>query len=102
MPSPTPAPSVSFAASGVPRSTPRSLPPPSGAEGHALVGVGPGLSGASRRAGLMSAYPFPITGAKIHPPLLRADTLSRPRLNDWLNRAATGRVVLIIAEAGFG
>ena len=50
----------------------------------------------------MSAYPFPITGAKIHPPLLRADTLSRPRLNDWLDRAATGRVVLIIAEAGFG
>ena len=48
----------------------------------------------------MSAYPFPITGAKIHPPLLRADTLSRPRLNDWLDRAATGRVVLIIAEAG--
>ena len=78
------------------------MPPPWGAEGHALVGVGPGLSGASRRAGLMSAYPFPITGAKIHPPLLRADTLSRPRLNDWLDRAATGRVVLIIAEAGFG
>src|SRR5215204_3445102 len=85
-----------------PRSRPRSTPPPWGAEGHALVGVGPGLSGASRRAGLMSAYPFPITGAKIHPPLLRADTLSRPRLNDWLDRAATGRVVLIIAEAGFG
>jgi DNA-binding SARP family transcriptional activator len=101
-PSPTHAPSVSFAASGAPRSTPRSTPPPLGAEGHALVGVGPGLSGASRRAGLMSAYPFPITGAKIHPPLLRADTLSRPRLNDWLDRAATGRVVLIIAEAGFG
>jgi ATP/maltotriose-dependent transcriptional regulator MalT/DNA-binding SARP family transcriptional activator len=50
----------------------------------------------------MAAYPFPITGAKVHPPLLRADTLSRPRLNDWLDRAATGRVVLIIAEAGFG
>src|SRR5215218_1017913 len=59
-------------------------------------------SSASRRAGLMSSYPFPITGAKIHPPLLRADTLSRPRLNDWLDRAATGRVVLVIAEAGFG
>src|SRR5215213_6824746 len=53
----------------------------------------------SRRAGLMSSYPFPITGAKVHPPLLRADILSRPRLNDWLDRAATGRVVLIIAEA---
>src|SRR5215218_2440010 len=59
-------------------------------------------SSASRRAGLMSSYPFPITGAKVHPPLLRADILSRPRLNDWLDRAATGRVVLVIAEAGFG
>ena len=46
--------------------------------------------------------PFPIAGAQIHPPLLRADTLSRPRLNDWLDRAATGRVALVIAEAGFG
>ncbi len=66
------------------------------------LGWGRGCRARARRAGLMSAYPFPITGAKIHPPLLRADTLSRPRLNDWLDRAATGRVVLIIAEAGFG
>ncbi|HEU0242275.1 MAG TPA: hypothetical protein VFQ75_00125, partial [Candidatus Limnocylindrales bacterium] len=50
----------------------------------------------------MSLYPFPITGAKIHPPLLRSDTLSRPRLTDWLDRAAAGRVGLIVAEAGFG
>ena len=50
----------------------------------------------------MSPYPFPITGAKIHSPLLRSDTLSRPRLTDWLDRAAAGRVALIVAEAGFG
>ncbi|MEO5964418.1 MAG: hypothetical protein ABIR11_03045, partial [Candidatus Limnocylindrales bacterium] len=50
----------------------------------------------------MTAYPFPITGAKIHPPLLRSDTLSRPRLNDWMDKAAQGRVVLVVAEAGFG
>ena len=70
--------------------------------GMRSLGWGRGCRDASRRAGLMSAYPFPITGAKVHPPLLRADTLSRPRLNDWLDRAATGRVVLVIAEAGFG
>src|SRR5690242_4209678 len=95
-------PSVSFAPSGTPRSGPRPALPGWGAERHALVGVGPGLSGASRRAGLMASYPFPITGPKVHPPLLRADTLSRPRLNDWLDRAVTGSVVLVIAEAGFG
>ncbi len=71
-------------------------------EGHALVGVGPGSPGSRVRAGLMTAYPFPITGAKIHPPLLRSDTLSRPRLNDWMDKAAQGRVVLVVAEAGFG
>jgi DNA-binding SARP family transcriptional activator len=46
--------------------------------------------------------PFPIVGARIHPPLLRADTLSRERLNGWLDRAASGRLALIVAEAGFG
>src|SRR4051812_4997598 len=76
--------------------------PFSGAEGHGLVGVGPGLPDAARRAGIVSGYPFPITGAKIHPPLLRADTLSRPRLNEWLDSAASGRVALIVAEAGYG
>jgi LuxR family maltose regulon positive regulatory protein len=50
----------------------------------------------------VNAYPFPITGAKIHPPLLRSDTLSRPRLNTWLESATGGRVALIVAEAGYG
>ena len=94
--------SVSFAPSGAPQ--PGNPAPASqwGAEGHALIGVGPGRPGRGLRAGLMSQYPFPITGAKIHSPLLRSDTLSRPRLNDWLDRAAAGRVGLIVAEAGFG
>src|SRR5829696_3556382 len=76
--------------------------PRRGPEGHALSEVGPGVPGHRLRAGLMSAYPFPITGAKIHPPLLRPDTLSRPRLNDWMDIAVHGRVVLVVAEAGFG
>ena len=54
------------------------------------------------RAGLLGMNPFPIVGARIHPPLMRADTLSRERLNGWLDQAATGRVALVVAEAGFG
>ena len=54
------------------------------------------------RAGLLGMNPFPIVGARIHPPLMRADTLSRERLNAWLDEAATGRVALVVAEAGFG
>ena len=36
------------------------------------------------------------------PAAARADTLSRERLNAWLERAAAGRLGLIVAEAGFG
>ena len=46
--------------------------------------------------------PLPIQPAKIHCPPLRGDTLSRERLNGWLDRAASTRLVLIVAEAGFG
>ena len=95
--------SVSFAPSDGP--DPRSVtrPVPSQwVEGHAFIAVGPGLPGARLRAGLVTSYPFPITGTKIHPPLLRSDTLSRPRLNDWMDAAVRGRVVLVVAEAGFG
>jgi LuxR family maltose regulon positive regulatory protein len=46
--------------------------------------------------------PFPIQTAKIRRPLLRDDVLSRERLNGWLDRAAAGRVALIVADAGFG
>ena len=46
--------------------------------------------------------PLPIQPAKIHCPLERSDTLTRPRLNSWLDQASAGRLGLIIAEAGFG
>src|SRR5829696_2651902 len=67
------------------------------ADRDTLAAVGPGLGGQGLRANLMTGYPFPITGAKIHPPLVRPDTLSRRRLNEWLDRAAGGRVGLIVA-----
>jgi DNA-binding SARP family transcriptional activator len=56
----------------------------------------------SGRAGMASLSTFPIAGVRIHPPLLRPDTLSRERLNTWLDQATTGRLALIVAEAGFG
>ena len=46
--------------------------------------------------------PLPVQPAKIHRPPRRDDTLSRERLNSWLDTAAAGRLGLIVAEAGFG
>src|SRR6187401_172455 len=46
--------------------------------------------------------PLPVQPVKIHCPPPRDDTLSRERLNSWLERAAAGRLGLIVAEAGFG
>jgi ATP/maltotriose-dependent transcriptional regulator MalT/DNA-binding SARP family transcriptional activator len=45
---------------------------------------------------------LPIQPAKIHCPPPRDDTLSRERLNSWMERAVAGRLVLVVAEAGFG
>jgi LuxR family maltose regulon positive regulatory protein len=45
---------------------------------------------------------LPVQSARIHCPPPRDDTLSRERLNSWLERAAAGRLGLIVAEAGFG
>jgi DNA-binding SARP family transcriptional activator len=75
-------------------------------EGHEQVGVavGPGLASPALRAG-MGGYrlnPLEIQPAKIHCPPPREDWLSRERLNSWLDRAASGRLGLIVAEAGFG
>ena len=76
-----------------------------GHEGHAFVAVEPGIPGSlllGRRAALFGVNPLPVHGARIHRPPLRADVLSRPRLNGWLDEAARGRLALIVAEAGFG
>ena len=44
----------------------------------------------------------PIQLAKIQRPVLREETLERPRLLDWLRVKAHGRVVLLLADAGYG
>ena len=45
---------------------------------------------------------FPIQPSKIQPPALRSETLERPRLLDWLRSHIHRKVVLVLADAGFG
>jgi len=44
----------------------------------------------------------PVIRSKIQPPALRADTLTRDRLVKRLDEAMASRVVLVIADAGYG
>ncbi len=69
------------------------------------MAVGPGLPAAPI---LFPPYGFrpvsvlPVRADKIEPPYVRPDTLSRRRLNNWLDRAARSRVALVIGDTGFG
>ncbi|HET7693960.1 MAG TPA: hypothetical protein VFM44_12825, partial [Gemmatimonadota bacterium] len=45
---------------------------------------------------------FPIQLAKVQPPPLRDDILSRERLNGWLEARVRQKVILVLAEAGYG
>ena len=45
---------------------------------------------------------YPIQLAKVQRPALRDETLERPRLLDWLRAKIHGRVVLVLADAGYG
>jgi ATP/maltotriose-dependent transcriptional regulator MalT len=45
---------------------------------------------------------YPVQLAKVQPPALRSETLERPRLLDWLASRIHRRVVLVLADAGFG
>ena len=45
---------------------------------------------------------FPIHAGKVQPPPLRDQTLARDRLLDWLAAKIHQRVVLVIADAGYG
>ncbi|HET7168873.1 MAG TPA: hypothetical protein VFI69_06685, partial [Candidatus Limnocylindrales bacterium] len=45
---------------------------------------------------------YPIQIAKVQRPALRDETLERPRLLDWLRAKIHGRVVLLLADAGYG
>ena len=45
---------------------------------------------------------YPIQPAKVQCPTLRDETLARDRLLDWLAAKAHSRVLLILADAGYG
>ena len=73
---------------------------------RAPVPVGPGVrafaspttSGAHRDD--VSGYP--VQYAKVQPPPLREETLARHRLLDWLAQKIHQRIVLVLADAGYG
>ncbi|MFL5710615.1 MAG: hypothetical protein ACJ77W_01880, partial [Chloroflexota bacterium] len=45
---------------------------------------------------------YPIQPAKVQVPLLRDETLARHRLLDWLAAKVHHRVILVLADAGYG
>ena len=68
------------------------------------VGPGQGADAAPPRSGPLrdEVNGFPIQLAKVQRPALRDETLERPRLLDWLHAKVHGRVVLVLADAGYG
>src|SRR5688572_9285390 len=91
--------SVSFAPPHAPS------PPRSGATWEP-VAVGPGRSATVRSEPLGAAgnavHRYPIQPAKVQRPALRDDTLARDRLLDWLSAKIHDRVILVLADAGYG
>ncbi len=65
---------------------------------HDMAGVTPSRS--AHLSDEVSGYPIQI--AKVQRPALRDETLERPRLLDWLRAKIHGRVVLVLADAGYG
>jgi LuxR family maltose regulon positive regulatory protein len=70
------------------------------------VAVGPGrpASVATARNGAPdeALSHYPIQPSKVQRPALRDDTLARDRLLDWLHAKIHDRVVLVLADAGYG
>ncbi len=94
--------SVSFAPPDPSASEPGK--PPSGK--RVPIAVGPGRSAIAAPTHAMTSAPdvnpFPIQSAKVQAPVLRDETLARGRLLDWLDAKIHHRLVLVIAEAGYG
>jgi ATP/maltotriose-dependent transcriptional regulator MalT/DNA-binding SARP family transcriptional activator len=72
--------------------------------GRRLVAVGPGQAAEPFALGAagdrMNGYP--IQPAKVQRPPLRDETLARDRLLDWLAAKIHHRVILVLADAGYG
>ncbi len=50
----------------------------------------------------LDVFGFPVQVGKVQPPLLPTETLERPRLLDWVAAKVHARLVLIVADAGYG
>jgi DNA-binding SARP family transcriptional activator len=92
-------PSITFGRTGtMPSLRPAGKPVP--------IPVGPGRQAdpmPSRSAHLSDETSgYPIQLAKVQRPALRDETLARPRLLDWMRAKVHGRIVLILADAGYG
>ena len=80
-----------------------SFAPPTGP--RPLVAVGPGRPAADPFSqGVLGAgmNGYPIQPAKVQRPSLRDETLARDRLLDWLAAKIHHRVILVLADAGYG
>ena len=85
---------------------PETDPPPRPVTERPPIAVGPGRQSdaAPPRSDPLrdEVQGFPIQLAKVQRPALREETLERPRLLDWLRAKVHGRVVLVLADAGYG
>jgi LuxR family maltose regulon positive regulatory protein len=66
------------------------------------VHSGAPLSTPSAAADEIVGLAYPVQLSKVQAPPLRDDTLARDRLLDWLSVKVHSRVVLLVAEAGYG
>jgi DNA-binding SARP family transcriptional activator len=82
--------------------THRAAQPPFG--GQIPGPVGPGRAALNSPPGRTGegVSEFPLQAAKVQRPALRAETLHRDRLLDWLTAQADSKVILVTAEAGYG
>jgi LuxR family maltose regulon positive regulatory protein len=53
-------------------------------------------------AGELDVFGFPVQLGKVQPPLLPPETLERERLLEWMAAKIHSRLVLIVADAGYG
>jgi LuxR family maltose regulon positive regulatory protein len=85
---------------------PHSSPQPQSGDSWEPVAVGPGRSasvGSARNGNAGEVLTqYPIQPSKVQRPSLRDDTLARERLLDWLGSRIHDRVILLLADAGFG
>ena len=77
---------------------------PSGERSPSPVAAGAGATAASPASGAHrdDVSGFPIQYAKVQPPPLRQETLARHRLLDWLAAKIHHRIILVLADAGYG